>query len=98
LQNYPNVYKIKTYANRFPECYLHYLPKNYEVEFTCAPGQEHTLPAPEYLEAHYIVFEILHASDMGGVIYRQILDAERRGVLQEDGSTNVFGLIATSLL
>jgi hypothetical protein len=88
---------MKTYASSFPECYYSLLREN--VEFKCAPGQEHIpLPAPEYLEAHYIIFEILHASDMGGVIFRQILDAERLGVLREDGSTNVLGLIATSLL
>jgi hypothetical protein len=98
LQNRPNVYKIKVYKN-YPEDDLGYIPVSREVEFKCAPGQENIpFPAPEYLKTHYAIAEILHASGMGEVIDWHILDAEYRGVLREDGSSNVFALIAPSLL
>ncbi|GIK02897.1 hypothetical protein Aspvir_006960 [Aspergillus viridinutans] len=79
-----NVYDIKTYPD-IGFTALPFLPSNREVKFECAKGEDLLLPDPAYLDCHYRVAEILHASGLAEYIERKIQDWED---LKQSGGTD----------
>ncbi|KAJ9299729.1 hypothetical protein DTO271G3_2613 [Paecilomyces variotii] len=70
----------------------------YKVKLRASPGYEHIkLPDPDFLDVHYRLAEIFHASGMGYEIDRHIQDSEDLACFAEDGSTNVNQLLTVRL-
>ncbi|GFF84565.1 hypothetical protein IFM47457_06523 [Aspergillus lentulus] len=68
------------------------------------PPSRASLPDPAYLDCHYRVAEILHASGLAEYIERKIQDWEdlkqsggTDGALRPDGSTDVTRILNTAL-
>ncbi|GIJ83899.1 hypothetical protein Asppvi_002730 [Aspergillus pseudoviridinutans] len=98
-----NVYDIKTYPD-ITTTPLFFLPSNRKVTFECAKGEDIPLPDPAYLDCHYRVAEILHASGLAEYIERKIQDwedlkqsGETDGALRPDGSTDITRILNTAL-
>ncbi|EAW22743.1 uncharacterized protein NFIA_014330 [Aspergillus fischeri NRRL 181] len=98
-----NVYNLKLYPVVTAEA-LFNLPKNRKIKFECAEGEDLPLPDPAYLDCHYRVAEILHASGLAEYIERKIQDWEdlkqsggADGSFRPDGSTDVTRILNTAL-
>ncbi|KAL1848794.1 hypothetical protein Plec18170_007805 [Paecilomyces lecythidis] len=89
-------YEVKVYP-QFNELFLPALPANRILQLRASPGYEHIkLPDPEFLDMHYRLVEILHASGMGWQIDKHIQDFEDFTCFA-DGSTNVHQLLTIRL-
>ncbi|KAN0076343.1 hypothetical protein V8E54_006485 [Elaphomyces granulatus] len=90
----PDTYKIKLYPN-FSGAYRIFLPADGIVKFT-NHGSRHPLPSPILLGLHYAVANILYATGKGEAAEKLLRYKEEIGVLAENGSSNVRGLLAIS--
>ncbi|KAJ9259377.1 hypothetical protein DTO207G8_940 [Paecilomyces variotii] len=90
-------YEVKLYP-LFTDLFLPALPQNRILQLRASPGYEHIkLPDPDFLDVHYRLAEIFHASGIGYEIDRYIQDFEDLACFAEDGSTNVNQLLTVRL-
>ncbi|KAJ9243408.1 hypothetical protein DTO169E5_2651 [Paecilomyces variotii] len=93
----PNEYEVKVY-NGFDDIFSPLLPKDGLLRLSTSPGNEDIeLPDPEFLDTHYRLAEIFHASGMDEEIDRHIQDFKDLTCLAEDGSTNINQLLTIRL-
>lgn len=81
-----------------------YAPHGTEITFKQAPGYENLpLPNKEYLECHYRLAQIFHASGMGEYIDRhlrhwdKLKEASEGSCLAEDGSSDLTTVLGVAL-
>lgn len=78
----------------FDDVFSPLLPKDRLLRLSVSPGNEDIkLPDPDFLDTHYRLAEIFHASGMDEEIDRHIQDFKDLICLAEDGSTNINQLL-----
>ncbi|EAW11918.1 uncharacterized protein ACLA_006760 [Aspergillus clavatus NRRL 1] len=97
-----HTYEIKTYR-RFPPRERVNLPKDLRVKFSKSPGSEDLpLPSVTFLECHYRLAEIFHASGMAQVIEKYLwgwedIKANAPETLSADGRTDIAHMLEVGL-
>ncbi|KAJ9223654.1 hypothetical protein DTO169C6_4006 [Paecilomyces variotii] len=90
---FPNEYEVNVYDG-FDDVFSPLLPKDRLLRLSVSPGNEDIkLPDPDFLDTHYRLAEIFHASGMDEEIDRHIQDFKDLICLAEDGSTNINQLL-----
>ncbi|KAJ9321909.1 hypothetical protein DTO027B5_5343 [Paecilomyces variotii] len=90
---FPNEYELKVYDG-FDNVFSPLLPKDGLLQLSVSPGNEDIkLPDPNFLDTHYRLAEIFHASRIDEEIDRHIQDFKDLTCLAEDGSTNINQLL-----